>query len=87
MYYVIWPRNLLLVSVFGHGQFFLRATGFRDEHGLTLRTILQLTRRPVLARGSGFWNEVFRSVRNFCLIFWDSVQKSADPFVNTWRMN
>jgi hypothetical protein len=66
MCYVIWPRNLLLVSVFGNGICFLRATGLRDEHGLTLRALLQLTRRSVLARGSGCWNEVFRNIHNFC---------------------
>ena len=87
MCYVIWPRNLLLFSVFGHGKFSLRATGFRDEHGLTLRAILQLTRRSVMARGSRYWNEIFRNIRNFCFIFWDSVQKSEDPFVKTWGMN
>ena len=69
MSYVIWPRKLLLVSVFGHGKFFLRDTGFRDEHGLTLTAVLQLTRRTVLARGSGYWDEAFRNIRNFCFMF------------------
>jgi len=67
--------------------FFFESYWLMDEHGLTLRAILQLTRRSVLARGSGYWNEVFRNIRTFCFIFWDSVQKIADPFVGTWRMN
>jgi len=84
MCYVMWPRKLLLVSVFGQGKFFLRDTGFRDEHGLSLTAVVQLTGRSVLAWGPGYWNEAFRNI-----FFWggDSVQKRADPFVNTWRMN
>jgi hypothetical protein len=67
--YIIWPRNVLLASIFGHGTFFLRVAGFRDEHGLALRARLKAD--TALHMGTVFWilERDFVSVRNFFFFY------------------
>ena len=40
----------------------------------------KLTQRFVLARCSGYWNEVFRNIRNFCFILLGLGSKQCRPF-------